>query len=441
MIPSAALPHQISAIQRITNDMMGRALLAFEMGLGKTLVACVVAKHYDGPTLFITPASKLIDWKRELLQWTGEEAQIIAKGKDSIQMKYVIGSYAMIKSHEEALSKSWSMVICDESHTLKEYDSQQTRRITPVLRRSEHVLLLSGTPQLSRPYELYTQLSAIQDGFGSFHDFTKRFCDGHMDHFGWNYRGVSNVEELRGLMEPIMIRQTKDKVLTLPEKKRNVVLIKASDADVALLTMTLKKLYDLQNKASKSKSKHDKHQADAEMMECWRVISRIKIPYVKTWLDMNLGTEKLAIYAHHVNMMDELSTALTEKNVSYLRIDGSTSPSKRQALIDPFKTEGDSTYHVGLFSLMACSAGINLVPAVRRLVFTEMVWTPATMMQAEDRIHRIGATHSAEITYLVIENSFEIDMFNMLISKDRRNANTMDEGATFASVKMIEPDE
>jgi len=66
----------------------------------------------------------------------------------------------------------------DESHFIKNFKTARARASVAVLRRASRLLLLSGTPALSRPVELYTQLSLIRpDLFSRFHQFGLRYCD------------------------------------------------------------------------------------------------------------------------------------------------------------------------------------------------------------------------------------------------------------------------
>jgi SWI/SNF-related matrix-associated actin-dependent regulator of chromatin subfamily A-like protein 1 len=69
------------------------------------------------------------------------------------------------------------------------------------------------------------QVSAIApELFGSYQSFTKRFCNAHQGHFGWDVSGASNVAELHELLKGVMVRRLKKAVLTqLPDKIRQRV--------------------------------------------------------------------------------------------------------------------------------------------------------------------------------------------------------------------------
>jgi SWI/SNF-related matrix-associated actin-dependent regulator 1 of chromatin subfamily A len=97
------------------------------------------------------------------------------------------------------------------------------------------VILLSGTPALSRPIELFTQLHALQPCiFVHRHHFGVRYCAAVKGRFGWEYTGNSNLQELHALMRHFcMIRRLKSEVLQdLPEKRRQTMVYQVQDKEL-----------------------------------------------------------------------------------------------------------------------------------------------------------------------------------------------------------------
>eukprot|EP01084_Bolivina_argentea_P013469 25285_1 len=88
----------------------------------------------------------------------------------------------------------------------------------------------------------------------------------------------------------------------------------------------------------------------------------------------------------------------------YVRIDGRTSAKKRQSSVVQFQS--DPRTQVALLSLTAAGVGITLT-AADRVIFVELYWTPAQLMQAEDRCHRIGQASTVEVQYLVANNTLD----------------------------------
>ncbi len=98
----------------------------------------------------------------------------------------------------------------------KYLQAARTKAAVKLIQNCKRVILLSGTPALSRPAELYSQLTAINPNlFGTFHDYGLRYCDGKESRFGWDYSGYSNMTELRILLEEKMLMRREKKGIFL----------------------------------------------------------------------------------------------------------------------------------------------------------------------------------------------------------------------------------
>lgn len=159
------------------------------MGLGKTIQAISVACCYREawPVLVICPSSVRLSWRAEWLRWAelqkdqvhvithssktikGRKTSIsilpdtIRRGiggpKQVIKTQVVIISYDLVPRLQTQLEEAkFQCIICDESHYLKSDTAKRTKAIIPMLQTARHCVLLSGTPALSKPIELYTQI-------------------------------------------------------------------------------------------------------------------------------------------------------------------------------------------------------------------------------------------------------------------------------------------
>nr|CAB3455083.1 unnamed protein product [Digitaria exilis] len=135
------------------------------------------------------------------------------------------------------------IVIADESHFMKNCQAKRTIASLPVLQKAQYAVLLSGTPALSRPIELFTQLQALYPAvYKNVNEYGNRYCKGGF--FGL-YQGASNREELHNLMKAtVMIRRLKKDVLTqLPVKRRQQVFLDLSEKDVKHVRAIFRELY------------------------------------------------------------------------------------------------------------------------------------------------------------------------------------------------------
>ncbi|KAL8426032.1 hypothetical protein Efla_001950 [Eimeria flavescens] len=210
----------------------GRVLIGDEMGLGKTIQALTIAAHYldDWPLLVVCPSSIRFQWRDQALRWLGhiltpEQILIIRNGKTEIlpETRMVIISYDLL-AKQERFQANYQCVICDESHYLKNHQAKRTQAICPIIRQARRALLLSGTPALNRPVELYQQLNSLLPEFCSYREFSDRFCLPVFNAFTKKVEdeGHQHEEELHLLLKhTVMIRRLKQDVLKeLPAKQR-----------------------------------------------------------------------------------------------------------------------------------------------------------------------------------------------------------------------------
>ncbi|KAL3831573.1 hypothetical protein ACJMK2_023311 [Sinanodonta woodiana] len=384
----------------------GRVLLADDMGLGKTIQAICMACYYrqDWPLLVVVPSSVRFDWAQQFRRWVPsldpQEISVAVTGKDSCTSTLVnIVSYdLMVKKVQELQDKHFQIIIMDECHSLKNFKTARCKAALPMLQKSRRVILLSGTPALSRPSELYTQISAVCPFLFKFHDFGVRYCDGRKTPWGWDYTGSSNMEELQLLLEEkVMIRRMKKDVLTqLPAKCRQMVLLDPS---------SLKVNKELKNAGKIMKSKHLKGMEQrGALLSYFHETSRAKTSAVRDYvLDLLDGERKFLIFAHHQEMLDALEDAIKEKiDSNYIRIDGRTNAEQRNFFCQKFQKK--DSIRVAILSITAANAGLNL-SASSLVVFAELFWNPGILVQAEDRAHRIGQHDCVNVHYLVAQGT------------------------------------
>jgi SWI/SNF-related matrix-associated actin-dependent regulator 1 of chromatin subfamily A len=107
--------------------------------------------------------------------------------------------------------RKFGIIIVDEAHYLKSRDSLRAKNLVPVLMRTKRVLLLSGTPILARPAEIYNTFRILRpDVFYSFNEFGIRYCNPKESYYGIDWSGSKNQRELHMLIErSLMIRRLK----------------------------------------------------------------------------------------------------------------------------------------------------------------------------------------------------------------------------------------
>uniref|UniRef100_A0A8C5KUI5 SWI/SNF-related matrix-associated actin-dependent regulator of chromatin subfamily A-like protein 1 n=1 Tax=Jaculus jaculus TaxID=51337 RepID=A0A8C5KUI5_JACJA len=397
----------------------GRLLLADDMGLGKTIQAICIAAFYrkEWPLLVVVPSSVRFTWEQAFLQWlpsvSPEDINVVVTGKGRLTAGLVnIVSFDLLTKLQKQLKTPFKVVIIDESHFLKNIKTARCRAAVPILKVAKRVILLSGTPAMSRPAELYTQIIAVKPTFfPQFHTFGLRYCDAKRMTWGWDYSGSSNLGELKLLLEEaVMLRRLKSDVLSqLPAKQRKMVVVAPGRINARARAA-------LDAAAKEMTSDKTKQQQKEALIVFFNRTAEAKIPCVIEYiLDLlESGREKFLVFAHHKVVLDAVTKELERKRVQHIRIDGSTPSADREELCQRFQLSEGHT--VAVLSITAANMGLTFSSA-DLVVFAELFWNPGVLIQAEDRVHRIGQTGSVGIHYLVAKGTADDYLWPMIQEK------------------------
>jgi SWI/SNF-related matrix-associated actin-dependent regulator of chromatin subfamily A-like protein 1 len=413
----------------------GRAFNMSEMGTGKTAVAICFMEYYGvEDVLIICPSSTRQNMANEISRFTTYVPNIVKTGKSEIPYGINIVSFDLVKCLDR--TKSWTTILVDESHYIKSTTSQRTRYVTHLTRRAQNVLLMSGTPS-SRPVDLYSQLRVIYpDVFAHFTKhvlyprsgggvdkfyFGDRYCKPTKTYYGrgkykYTFDGSDMLHEVYAIMSHVGVRCTKTQVLALPVKTRNIHTIHEMNAAQYGQTMNL--IRNTQNTRGKLAGQ-------SEISKLVQKHSQTKVKWVEKYLIECVIplTHKYIIFAHHTKMMSMVKRVCQENQIPYIYIDGTTSTTIRQSLIDTFN---DSPKHMlAVLSIKACGVGLNITGA-HHVIFAEQIWCDKSMFQAEDRVHRSGQTKPVTIDYLTVKNSIDDLIIRTIVNKQRKTSLAID---------------
>jgi SWI/SNF-related matrix-associated actin-dependent regulator 1 of chromatin subfamily A len=421
------LPFQRVGVERAIRQG-GRILLADEMGLGKTIQAIAIAwsLRQDWPVLVICPSSLRDTWRREWMAHIEEEMStsldisVIQNRADTGKPLHQVNivSYELVHKFQESQLSSIGVLILDESHYIKSTDAKRTQFLLPWLKRIPRVLLLTGTPALSRPAELYTQLHGLAPAiFSDWTEFAYRYCGARSTPWkALDTTGATNLAELhRILTTTVMIRRRKSELLDqLPQKIRSVVRIESDASATEPLQGVLTELAMTEQKAATG-DQQAATRVKALMSKAFQMTAIAKVQPVlqhcaRLWQQGN----KFILFAYHELMLEAVETWLKEHQGQWIRIDGKTEMRDRQPLVDRFQS--DPQCRVALLALTAAGAGLTLT-AAQVVLFAELYWNPGTLRQAEDRVHRIGQRAAVSICYLVLPQSLDERMWRSVQTK------------------------
>lgn len=335
-----------------------------------------------------------------------------------------------------------SLLILDEAHALKNAATKQTKavlgglptgtgkdRCAPIAARRR--LFLTGTPIVNRAEELWPLLHVIdRHGLGA--DRTAYFTRYVLPPEApvtvhWKQKDAYEAamldarrKELHNrLRSTVMVRRLKADVLKdLPNKRRQIILVEAENAASLLraerevLSKKRAEFASLKHEHAVQKLNIFRGAALAELSRIRHETALAKVPAVIDHLfDVLDQVPKCVLFAHHHDVIDQIAAAMPAATVVF---DGRVDQKERDARVQRFQEDKSVRLFVG--SIRAAGLGLTLT-AASTVLFAELDWTPAAMVQAEDRCHRIGQKDSVLVHHLVIDGSIDQKMAQILIDK------------------------
>src|SRR5688500_3167335 len=228
-LPDGLRDYQVEGIDFLVRR--GRAILADEQGVGKTVQALVAARRLvpDGRILVVSPKSAAGVWIAEAKKWIGEEAKSYQGTTRSYE---VLDKHPMVITNYSLLGEvfkrvpHWNLIIFDEAHKLRNWRPLSKKSTYRDLTNgsSTYKFFRPGSPIFSNAGDLWPLLHQIRpDLFRSYWKFIEEWCV--LDHNGYGIviLGTKNARTLNASLKKhgMMIRRLKKDVMPeLPPKTR-----------------------------------------------------------------------------------------------------------------------------------------------------------------------------------------------------------------------------
>jgi len=438
-------PFQIEGVRAIYN-FRGRALLADEQGLGKTIQALDWIRRIPKrrPVVIVVPASVKYTWQAEAALHFNMRTEVLegrAKGKHRRPpCDIIILNYDILTSWLKILRR-WKprCVVLDEVHYIQNRSTDRTRAVLKLVKGVDSVVGLSGTPLVNRPVELWPTLKAIRpDLFPSFSEFAWRYCQPRYTHWGWKYTGATNKAELHGILQKeCMIRRLKKDVLKeLPDKIRQAVPLKLSRKAEQEYAYAEKHFLEwLKEQSAARANRAKKMESLAKVGYLLRLCAKLKLEQTIAWIENFLVThpgEKLVCFTMHRKVIDRLKEKFGSRA---LVIDGRVKGKMRHETVRQFQSNKRKDLMFGNWK--AAGIGITLTAAAY-VVSLDFPWTPGLLAQGEDRLHRIGQKRRVMVYYLFAKGTIEEGQVRILKRKRKILRAILDGDADVSDLDIFE---
>jgi SWI/SNF-related matrix-associated actin-dependent regulator of chromatin subfamily A-like protein 1 len=416
----------------LINGFNGRALIADEMGTGKSYTSLAwMVENECYPAIVVCPAFLKVNWERECLKHLGMRSNVLEgrepkeRGLEPLQGKITIINYDILRGWTKKLLRMRAqLLIVDECQYCKSLSAKRTKAVRQLSKHIPNRLYLSGTPLTNRPPELFSVLNMIKPKkYHHFRTFAQKYAYWNWNGYGLVYAGPRNLKRLhRTLKKECLIRRLKKDVLKdLPEKSRYVVPLQLKD----------RREYDYAEKhflawlrsISKGKARKASYAVGLTRLGYLkRLAAQLKMDSVKDWIETFLeeSNNKLAIFGVHRSILGRLHERFKTQSVL---VTGKTPKGRRWKCVDQFQEDKRTRLFLGNYQ--AAGIGLNLTSASTGASI-ELPWTPAEATQAEDRLHRLGQKKQVDWYYLVAQHTIEDDLCKLLQEKQKTFTDVLD---------------
>ena len=424
-----AFNHQESGIEFLLKNP--KCILADDMGLGKTYQAIVGALECNAERiLVICPSSLKINWMREIQNFC-EDVSII-EGKYWDPNRFTIINYDILKNfhtieergkkyedweiRREIVEYGPDLIILDEAHFVKNHKSIRGKILKDIAKKfsPERIWLLTGTPIANRPMDYYNLLTIIDCPVANnWVHYARTYCEGIRFKKGgryiWVTTGASNIEELASKTKKTILRRKKENVLDLPDKLTTPIYLELQNTDGY---KNVWNEYLSKRKLEGKKGNPFKELVEMTLLRTFIAMETVPYSIEKAEEAVELG-KKVIIFCNFNDEMDSFIRHFGDKCVC---LRGGMTDKQKQLAVDRFQEDDNCMVFVG--QIKAAGVGITL-HAAEIVIMNSLDWVPGNHQQAEDRAYRIGQNKTVNIYYMLIDDTIDTLVWNILNEKKK----------------------
>jgi SNF2 family DNA or RNA helicase len=426
------LPHQLEVAKQVVEKMNGKAILADEVGLGKTIEAGLILKEYMirglvKKVLILVPASLVSQWVTELNEKFFIPAVQQKKSYVWEQCDVVVSSIDTAKKspHKEIIyEQNYDMIIIDEAHKLKNNKTKNYEFVQNL--KKKFCLLLTATPIQNRIEEIFHLVSLLKPGhLGNAAYFTEKYG---------KTRSLHADEHLKSLVNKVMIRNRRTDT-GIEWSKRNVetMIIEFSKEErelynavqslknisagspFSLITMLREVCSSREALFVTLKNMLKKHEGETppyfnELIEKINMVTKNSKAEKALELIQSIN-DKVIIFTEYRATQLYLQWFLKQHGISSVPFRGGFKRGKKDWMKELFKNKMQV-----LIATEAGGEGINL-QFCHHVINYDLPWNPMRLEQRIGRVHRLGQTNDVYIYNFAVKDTVEEHILKLLYEK------------------------
>lgn len=416
-----------------------RALLADLPRVGKTGAAIIAADYIMAARiLVVTTASGRGVWRAGFRDWS-RFGRRVGESADCDVCIVSWGAITQAATRAALLGRQWDLLIPDEAHAAKNFETKRTISLygqlerdgadlftsSALISRAETIWPLTGTPIPNCPLDVYPMLRALAperlaaDAAQDWPDvtrlsaFTERYAKTRPLKVGrgWGGKWINvfvegrNLDELRARMAGFYLQRTQQDVGILEPEYEIMPLTGRVPAE--LLSVDARKVMAAAEQG-------DTRSLEMHLGPLRRLTGEIKARLVADAVteEFDAGLDKVVLAYWHRDVGDVLAEALRRAGV--VRIDGSTRPTDRTAAVAAFnKPDGPRVF---LAQIQAAGEAIDL-SAAKHLIFVESSFVPKDQLQMALRVANYTQTTRPLVRVATLDGSVDDGLQRVLLRK------------------------
>ncbi|OZM57654.1 ATP-dependent helicase [Lottiidibacillus patelloidae] len=431
------LPHQLEVAKTVCEKMNGKAILADEVGLGKTIEAGLILKEYmirglAKKILILVPASLVMQWCSELNDKFHIPAIPQKKSYVWEQCDVVVSSIDTAKRNPHRdiiLQQDYDFIIIDEAHKLKNKKTKNYEFIQQL--KKKFCLLLTATPVQNKMEEIFNLVSLLKPGhLGNEEKFEELFAN--------KQSSEDSDSQLRQLINKVMVRNrredtgiewTKRVVKTVPIEFNNEERLlydaiskyrrNQENFGGSFSTITLQRevcssreaaYLTLKNMLEKRELNEAAQGEILELIKMIENVSRNSKAEKALELIQNIN-DKVIIFTEYRATQYYLQWYLKQHGISSVPFRGGFKRSKKDWMRQLFKDHAQV-----LIATEAGGEGINL-QFCHHVINYDLPWNPMRLEQRIGRIHRLGQEKDVHIYNFATKDTVEEHVLKLLYEK------------------------
>ena len=465
-------PYQLHVVEQVLREKAPAAILADEVGLGKTIEAGLIYKELAlrgivRSTLVLAPKALLSQWQEELRERFDEDFVLTDerrfRGFDQ-EDRVICSLPQFVRSFDRIGARPWDMLIVDEAHLLANPESKRRRSVG--LLRARWRLLLTATPVANKLTDLYSLVELVAPGrLGTVREFEAEYV---ADPGTARIIRPQRVSDLRTLVRDVTCRTRRTETDIAFTRRtvftRSIPATPEEDALIGDVTEYLRALYRrlpspawratatrarggaggqsptgaakvnrgavireimaLQQSLSSSphaieqslRRRAERHEEERDALlaladRCGQVVSAKE----RLLLDMldEIGSEAALIFTLRLETAARLRAVIAARGRSAECYVGALSREERERLVEDFNSGAVET----LIATDAGAEGLNLQQRCHIVVNYDLHWNPMRIEQRIGRVHRLGQTRDVAVYNFALRDTIDEYVLRLLYQK------------------------